>query len=379
VHARYQSRLNDVADRSELNEVLGDMIAELNAGHAYVTGGDMGDGQSPLPGPAGRVIASSGGMGYLGADYAADAGGSAYRIVRLLRGDGFDLSTRSPLLAPGLNVKEGDYILAVAGQPIHTDEDIQASLAGTAGRVVSIVVNSKPAMDGSRKILVRPMGDETKARYYDWTESRREYVLKNGGPNLGYVQIPDMESGGLTEFGKHYYANLDKDGIIYDTRFNGGGHISAMLMQQMARKPYTWFKPRYGEPWTRQDFAFAGYSACLINENNGSNGEEFPDVFQREKLGPVIGVRSWGGEVGSGGGYRLIDGGRINIPNYGEFADGKWIIEGHGIEPDITVEQDPNLVLAGRDPQLDRAIAYLKEQIARKPVPKPVAPPFPVQ
>lgn len=378
VRTRYAARLSNVADRSELNEVLGDMIAELNAGHAYVTGGDMGDGQ-PQQGPGARPVAPAGGMGYLGADFTADRGGAAFKIVKLLRGDGFDLSARSPLLAPGLNVREGDYIVAVGGQPVHTDEDIQASLLGTAGRIVGITVNSKPSMDGSRKILVRPMGDETKARYYDWTESRRQYVLKNGGPNLGYVQIPDMGNGGLTEFAKHYYSNLDKDGIIYDTRFNGGGHISAMLMLQMARKPYTWFKPRYGEPWTRQDFAFAGYSVCLINENNGSNGEEFPDVFQREQLGPVIGVRSWGGEVGSGGGYRLVDGGRISIPNYGAFAAGKWIIEGHGIEPDITVEQDPSQVLAGRDPQLDRAIAYLKSQIARKPVAKPVAPPFPIK
>jgi len=245
--------------------------------------------------------------------------------------------------------------------------------------VTSLTVNADPVLEGSRKILVRPMADESKARYYDWVESRREYVRRNGGPNLRYIHMPDMSNNGLIEFAKRYYPNLDKDGMIYDDRFNTGGSVSSMLVLQMARKPITWFKPRYGASWTRQSWAFAGYSVALVNENSSSNGEEFPDIFQREKLGPVIGVRTWGGEVGSGGGYRLIDGGRLNIPNYANWADGKWIIEGTGVTPDITVEQDSTAVLEGRDPQLDRAIAYLKEQIAARPVPRPSPPPFPVK
>lgn len=367
VRTRYAARLGDVADRSDLNEVLGDMIAELVVGHAYVGGGDVPEGIKPVP------------MGYLGADFEPDPSGKAYKITKILRGDGFDLANRSPLLTPGLNVKEGDFILAVSGRPVHTDEDIQALLAGAPGRVISLTVNSKPVLKGSRQIRVRPLADESKARYYDWSESRREYVRKNGGPNLGYIHLPDMGDTGLIEFTKHYYSNVNKDGMIYDSRFNSGGYISAMLLQQISRKPYTWFKPRYGASWTRQDSGFAGYSVALCNENSFSNGEEFPDAFQREKLGPVIGVRTWGGEVGSGGGYPLIDGGKLYIPNYAEWADGKWIIEGPGFQPDITVEQNPVAVLDGRDPQLDRAIEYLKEQIARKPVPRPTPPPFPVK
>jgi tricorn protease len=363
----YAARLARIGDRSELNEVLGDMIGELNTSHAYVGGGDLPTGAGAVP------------MGYLGADFAPDPNGAAYRIVQLLRGDGFDLANRSPLLAPGLNVKEGDYLLAVAGRPVRTDEDIQALLAGTSGRVTALTVNSKPAAEGARQILVRPLADEAKARYYDWVESRRAYVRKNGGPNLGYLHLPDMSNNGLVEFAKHYYPNLDKDGLIFDDRFNGGGYISSMLILQMARKPITWFKPRYGDSWTRQSWGFAGHSVAIINENSGSNGEEFPDIFRREKLGPVIGVRTWGGEVGSGGGYRLIDGGRLSIPNYANWVEGAWIIEGTGVEPDITVEQDPNAVLDGRDPQLDRAIAYLKEKIAAQPVPRPTPPPYPVK
>ncbi len=227
---------------------------------------------------------------------------------------------------------------------------------------------------------MKPMASEAKARYYDWVDSRREYVRSHGGENLGYVHIPDMVNGGLTEFTKHYYANLSKDGMIYDVRNNGGGYISALLLLQMSSKPLTYFKPRYGASWTRQNWAFSGYSVALCNENSGSNAEEFCDAFQRLKLGPVIGARTWGGEVGSGGGYPLIDGGRLSIPNYGEWApDGKgtWLIEGTGAQPDIEVANDPASLLAGRDPQLDRAIATLKADIAKHPVLRPTPPDFP--
>ena len=304
----------------------------------------------------------------------------AFRITKLYPGDEFDLESRSPLLTPGVNVKVGDYVLAVAGQPVRADQDLQALLIGTPGQVLTLTVNSKPTLEGAREIRVKPMASEAKARYYDWVDSRREYVRTHGGENLGYVHIPDMTQGGLTEFTKHYYANLPKDGMIYDVRNNGGGNISAMLLLQMASKPMTYFKPRYGASWTRQSWGFSGYSVALCNENSGSNAEEFCDAFQRLKLGPVVGVRTWGGEVGSGGGYPLIDGGRLSIPNYGEWApDGKgtWLIEGTGAQPDITVANDPASLLAGRDPQLDRAIAALKADIAKHPVPRPNPPAFP--
>lgn len=363
----YAARIEQAGDRSEVNEILGDMIAELNCGHAFVGGGDLPEGTARAP------------MGYLGADFTPDAGGKAYRIQKLFRGDGFDLANRSPLLEPGLAIHEGDYILAIDGRPVRTNKDIQAYLVGKPGRVIALTVNSTPSMEGSREILVKLLESERKARYYDWVESRREYVLKHGGPNLGYIHMPNMSNDGLIEFTKHYYPNLDKDGMIYDDRYNTGGYVSSMLILHMARKPITWFKPRFGASWTRQSWGYLGHSVLVVNENSSSNGEEFPDIFQREKLGPVIGMRTWGGEVGSGGGYRLIDGGRLNIPNYANWADGEWIIEGTGVEPDIIVEQDPNAVLEGRDPQLDRAIAYLKEQIAAEPVVRPTHPPFPVK
>jgi tricorn protease len=367
VKRKYAAQLPAVGDRSDLNILLGEMIGELNVGHAYVQGGDG----------ARRVTAN---LGFLGADLEPVTGLPAYRITKLYPGDEFELTQRSPLLAPGLKVKRGGYLLAIGGRPVSSEQDPQALLAGTAGRVISLTVNDQPSMEGAREIRIRPIASENGLRYYDWVTGRREYLRSHGGENLGYVHIPDMSEGGLKEFGKHYFPSRLKDGIVYDVRNNGGGFISAMLLLQLGSKPYTYFKPRYGTSWTRQDWAFPGYGVALCNEGSGSNAEEFCDGFQRLKLGPVIGVRTWGGEVGSGGGYRLIDGGALFIPNYAEWGpEGKWLIEGTGVTPDITVENDPAAEMDGRDPQLDRAIAYLKEQIAKSPVPRPEPPPFPVK
>lgn len=365
---KYEALLPAVASRSDLNYVLGELIAQLNCGHAYVGGGDMAD--------APRIP-----MGYLGADLEPVSGAiPSYRVTKIFPGDGFDLEARSPLLTPGVGVAAGDYILAVAGTPVRADWDIQALLVGTAGKVITLTVNTKPSMDGAREILVRPMESEYAARYYDWVASRVAYVQQRGGSSFGYLHLPDMSESGLREFAKHYYANLTKDAIVYDVRFNGGGYIDGMILLQMSSKPYTFFKPRYGASWTRQDWAFAGHSAALVNDQSYSDAEEFCDAYRRLKMGPVIGVRSWGGEVGSGGGYPLIDGGAVFIPNYAEWSpEGEWLIEGTGVVPDITVEEDPAALVEGRDPQLDRAIAYLKERLAAEPVVRPQPPPFPVK
>ncbi len=367
VKTKYLAQLPAVGDRNDLNTVLGDLIAELNTGHSFVRGGDTGMNTALIP------------MGYLGADLEPVTGMGAVRIVKMFEGDGFDLDARSPLLEPGLNLKAGDYIVAVNGEQVHADEDFQALLQGTVGRVVALSINSKPSLEGARIVRVKPMATESMARYYELIASRRLYVEQHGGGSIGYIHLPDMIGGGLQEYTKHYFPNNQtKAGLIYDVRDNGGGFISAMLLLQMAHKPYAYFKPRFGTSWTRADWSFAGYSAALCNEFSSSNAEEFSDAFQRLKLGPVIGARTWGGEVGSGNGYHLLDGGVLYVPNYGEWApDGKWIIEGPGFIPDIAVAQDPAAVLAGADPQLDRAITILKEEIRKHPVVRPLPPPFP--
>jgi tricorn protease len=366
VRTRYESLLPAIADRSDLTFVQGEIVAELNCGHAYIRGGDN---------PDVRLIP----MGYLGLDADYVPGPTpAYRIRKLYGGDGFDLDLASPLLAPGLGVKPGDYILAIGGQPVRDDQELQALLVGAADRVVRVTVNSKPAFDGARDVRVKALAGERQLRYEDWVEGRAEYVHANGGENLGYVHVPSMQLSGLTAWGKHYYPQLGKDGMVYDVRFNGGGFIDAMLLLQASTKPYSWFKPRYGASWTRQDWGFGGHAVALCNETSGSDAEEFSDAFQRLKLGPVYGVPTWGGEVGSGDGYPLLDGGLVYVPNYGEWVpDGHWVIEGTGVAPDEVVEDDPALLMAGRDPQLDRAIRYLKEKLASEPVRHPQPPPFP--
>lgn len=369
VKKKYESKLGDIGDRSELNVLLGDMIAELNVGHAYIGGGDL-----PEPELAGT--------GHLGIDVAPDPAGNAWRITRILPGDSFDLANRSPLLAPGVNAKPGEFIVAINGRPVSTNRPLESMLVGAEKRLVPVGLNSTPSMTGARTVLVKPLPSEAPLRYYDWLENRRQYVRAHaGGANIVYVHMPNMSARGTTEFTKQYYPEIqDSDGVIVDVRNNGGGWISANLLAQIADTPHVWFKPRYGASWTRASWGTPGYRVAMCDDQSYSNAEEFCDAFQRMKLGPVVGSRSWGGEVGSGNGYPLVDGGLIFIPNYAAWspADG-WIIEGRGVVPDIEVEQDPASLLAGKDPQLDRAIAYIKEQMARKPVEHPKPPAYPTK
>lgn len=360
----YETRLSLVGDRSDLTRLIKDMVSELSVGHAYVVDPTPGLRRTP--------------MGYLGADFEPVEGSDAVRIKHILRGSTFDMGVRSPLLEPGLNVKEGDYIVSVAGQPVKRNQDMQALLIGTPGQVVAIGVNSQPTMAGSRIIRVKPLGSEGALRYSDWVEGRREYVRTHGGVNLGYLHIADMGGNGLTQFSEGHYPNIFKDGIIYDTRDNSGGYISSLLLRDIAAKATYFWHPRYGTPWARESWAPLGYKVAICNEGNFSDGELFIEAWKKMKVGPVVGKRTGGGEVGSGGGYRLIDGGAIFIPNYGAYSDdGQWIVEGKGASPEFDVDQDPNAVMAGRDPQLDKAIELLEAMIKKNPPHRPAAPPFP--
>ena len=359
IRKKYEARLPRVGDRTDLTRLLQDMVSELRTGHAYIV--------AP-PAAVARVP-----MGYLGADFAPE--GDALRIVKLYRGDGFS-GDRSPLIEPGLGIKEGTYIVAIAGQPVARDQDPQALLVGLVGQTVAITVNDRPTMAGARTIRVRPLASERALRYADWVESRIEYVKRNGGPGLGYAHVPDMTNGGLIGFAKGQFTNILADGMVYDFRYNTGGYVSSLILQDIASVPQLWWSPRAGGFWTREGWAIAGYKVALCNEQNFSDGELVIEDWKRMKIGPVVGKRTGGGEVGSGGGYALVDGGSIYVPNYGAFGEDKWAIEGYGATPDVEVEQDPAAVIAGRDPQLDRAIALLKAQIAKQPVKRPVRPPF---
>ena len=364
VHEDYGNRLAMVGDRSDLTRLLKDMVSELNVGHEYIV--------DPTP-PQRRVP-----MGYLGADFEPVEGQDAVRIKRILRGSDFDLGSRSPLLEPGLNVHEGDYIVSVAGQPVKRDEDIQSLLVGTPGQVIALGINTQPSLTGQRIIRVKPLASEGALRYSDWVEGRREYVRTHGGTDLGYLHMTDMQSAGLTQFTEGHFPNVFKDGMIYDTRDNGGGFISSLILQDIASKPIIFWHPRYGAPWAREGWAPLGYKVAIANEGNFSDGELFLETWRRMKVGPIVGTRTGGGEVGSGGGYTLLDHGSIYVSNYGAYDEnGNWVIEGKGVSPDYDVPEDPNKVMAGDDPQLDKAIELLESDIKKNPPHRPATPPFP--
>lgn len=362
IRAKYEKRLELVGDRTDLSRLLADMVSELNTGHAYIT--------NPTP------AAHAQNMGFLGVDVEAVPGANAVRIKKLYRGDPWSPDLHSPLLDPGIDVKEGDYILEVAGQPVSVDTDLQSLLLGTRGETVAVLVNDKPTRDGARVVRVRPLGTENELRYQDWVMGRTRYVEEHGGPNFGYLHIPDMTGNGIVGLVKGEYPDVFKTAMVYDTRFNGGGFVSSLLLQDIAAYPTAWFKPRWGEPWTRENWANIGYKVALCNEENFSDGELFIEAWKYMKLGPVVGVRTGGGEVGSGGGYELIDHGSIFVPNYGAYRNGEWLVEGKGATPTVNVEQDPASEMAGRDPQLDRSIEILKQELAAKPITIPEHPAF---
>ena len=361
IHRKYLGQLAMVGSRQDLSRLLGDMLSELSTGHCYV-----GD-------PSGnRRVA----YGYLGADFEAAPGQAAWKISKLLRGDEFNPAQRSPLATPGVDVHVGDYIVAIDGRPVDPKRDIQGMLIGTADQVVAIAVNTTPTMSGARIVYVKPLPSERELRYEDWVEGRRAYVASHGGANLGYVHIPDMMEQGAIAFQKGVLNNVLKDGVIYDTRYNGGGFIGPILEETMVARPIDWFQVRNGTSWTSENWANIGYKAAICNEFNFSNGELFCEVWKRMKIGPLVGHVTGGGLVGSGGGYRLVDNGTIYVPDYGAFVEGEWLVEGRGATPDVAVDNDPGDVIAGRDPQLDKTIELLEKQIAANPPRKPVHPPF---
>ena len=366
---KYAKMLPAVHSRDELNEILRWLQCELTVGHAWVYGGDtrgLYRGVSPA---------------YLGVDLELDPSGY-FKIARVLRNDGFAGSPESPFAALGLNVKDGDYLIEVAGMPAKSGSDFMGALINRANQVIAVKVNDKPTAEGARTIRIKPMGDDGRLRYYDWVAKNREYVDKATDGKIGYIHVPDQGEFGMQEFIKQYYPQRSKDALIVDQRFNGGGYIQSLIINTLSSRLNANFNSRWNEthPWTRQGDYFPGPMCCVINEFDASCGEEFPFHFKTAGLGPLVGRRTWGGEVGSDPGWALADGGKIHVPGYGAFTpkDG-WIIESRGTEPDYDVESDPNLWVQGKDPQLDKAIELMQAAVKKNPTVHPVQPPDPVR
>jgi tricorn protease len=365
---QYKPWLKDVAHRSDLNYVISEMIAELTVQHAYIEGGDL---QNP---PRPRVALP-------GARFELDRAANRFRISRIFAGQNEEEIYRSPLTEVGVDAKVGDYVLAINGVDLTGADDPYRLLRNAADAPVELLLNAKPEKQGARKVSFKPVTDEFKLVYLDWVNTNRQMVDKLSGGRLGYVHVPDMGADGIREFIKWYYPQLKKDGLVVDVRANGGGNVSRMLIERLSRKPLaTQFRRTVEDPILYPDSVFLGPMVALLNENSSSDGDIFPAMFREAGLGPLIGKRSWGGVVGITNHGQLIDGATVNVPEFG-FANlkGQWVIEGHGVDPDIEVENDPKSVLDGKDPQLERGVAELLKKLKEKPVAHPTRPADPVK
>jgi tricorn protease len=365
LRAKYQPLLKYVGDRTDLNYVLGEMIAELSNSHTYVAGGDLGLPDKPH-------------VGLLGADFELDAASGRYRIAHVFPGDNDEDRYRSPLTEVGVDVKPGDYILAINGTPLTKDDNPYRLLRIAPGQMVQLLVNSRPSTDGARTVLVKPIASEMDLHYYDWVQANREYVAKASDGKIGYLHIPDMGVDGAREFIKWYYPQLRKPGLIIDVRDNGGGFMSATMIERLSRKllAYNYFRGS-SITGTYPGATYLGHLAALSNGTTASDGDIFSYMFKKAKLGPLIGTRTWGGVVGITSWGPLIDGGTVNVPQFAAIVnlDGKYEVEGHGVEPDIVVNEDVSQQLAGKDPQLDKAIEVLEKEIQAHPLKLPPQPP----
>src|ERR1043166_8566850 len=364
---QYKPLLQYVAHRSDLNYVISEMVSELTIQHAYVEGGDF---QIP---PRPRV-------GLPGARFELDRAAGRYRISKIFEGENEEDIYRSPLTEIGVNIHVGDYVLAIDGDELKPTDDPYRMLRNKADNPVSLTVNSRPSMDGSRVVSYRPITDEGNLIYLDWVTRNRKRVEEASGGRIGYLHIPDMGANGIREFIKWYYPQMDKEALVVDVRANGGGNVSRMLIERLRRKLLGVNYARtddFGN--TYPDGVFLGPMVALLDQNSASDGDIFPYMFREAGLGPLIGKRSWGGVVGIGSRGPLIDGGQIFVPGSAlTDKNGEWIIEGHGVDPDIEVDNDPASEIAGKDPQLERGITETMNRL-KTPVKTPARPAAPVK
>ncbi len=366
MRARYAPLLAHVNHRADLTYIIGEMVSELNAGHAYVGGGDM-------PRPE-RIK-----LGHLGANLVRDAASKYYRVGTILKGQNWDPALRSPLTDIGVVANEGDYILAVDGRPTNTMTNVFEHLVNTAGKQVKLKLNSQPREQGSWETVVVPIESEQQLRYFNWVQENIEKVSKATDGRIGYVHIPDMGMPGLNEFVKYYYPQLGREGLIIDVRGNGGGNVSPHIIERLRREIVLVDIARNTAPSVNPSGTVLGPKVMLLDEFSASDGDIVAYRFKEYKLGPVIGKRSWGGVVGIRGTLPLLDGGYLNRPEFSRYdIEGKeWVMEGYGVDPDIEVDNDPAKEFAGEDEQLNKAIEVIKEEMKKVQTKLPPPPPYP--
>lgn len=366
VYKRYEKLMPHIVNRGDLNYVIGEMISELNCSHAYVWGGDM-------------PTAKSVNVGLLGVDFELDNKTGRYLFKKIFSGQNWSLNCRSPLTAPGIKVEEGEYLLAVNGTEIKYPANPYSFFENLAGKVVTLKINSKPVEKGSRDIAIQTIGDESQLRYMAWVEKNRQAVSDATNGKVGYVHIPSMGGSGLNEFSRAFFAQIHKKALIIDVRYNGGGFVSQMILEKLKRKLVGMSTRRDGSQSTVPRKILNGPLVCIANRYSASDGDIFPYFFKKYKLGKLIGQRTWGGTVGICYYYGFIDGGMETAPEFGYWDPDKknWVIEGHGVAPDIEIDNLPEDMLKGRDTQLEKAIEVILQELRENPKEIPPRPALP--
>lgn len=365
---RYRPLLAHVAHRSDLNDVLGQMVAELEVSHAYVAGGDLGLPDRPQ-------------VALPGARFELDAKAGRYRIAKIFEGHNEEERYRSPLTDVGVDARVGDYVLAINGHELLATDNPYRLLRGPAKAPVELVLNARPSDPGARTVIFQPRNTEQPLVYLEDVLAKQRYVNEQTQGQVGYLHLPNMLDAGIYEFIKWFFPQARKDALIVDVRANGGGFVSQLLIERLRRQVLgTGFARNDAYAGTYPYAAMKGPMVCLMNETSGSDGDIFPWAFKTAKLGPLIGKRSWGGVVGITFHGPLLDGGSVFVPEFStNDAEGRYIIEGYGVEPDIAVDNEPWAVARGEDPQLDRGIREINALRAKNSGALPKRPPPPVR
>ncbi len=364
IRQRYGALVPHVGHRGDLDFIFGEMVGELAAGHTYVNTGDEH-----------RVERVEGGK--LGCELLPDGSG-LYRVGRIYAGEGWDDAFRSPLTEPGVNVPEGTYLLAIDGEPLRAPDNPYRLLENKADTSVVLTVSGGPSWEGAREVTVRPVASELNLLYLDWVKSRMALTEELSGGRIGYIHLPDTAFSGNRMLQKLFYGQADKEALILDDRYNGGGFIPDRMLEMLARTTLSYWARRDVAAMRTPGFAHDGPKAMLINGYSASGGDALPYYFKQRGLGKLIGTRTWGGLIGLTGNPALADGGSVSIPSFRIYdTEGKWVVENYGVAPDIEVQDLPELRIAGGDPSLEKAIEVLLAELAERGAarPEPPAPP----
>lgn len=362
---KYEGFLPHCASSADVYRVIKWMLSELAVGHSYTTPGERLHERRPISG------------GLLGADY--EIANGRYRFKKIYGGLNWTPDLRSPLTAPGVNVKAGDYLLAVRGVDLKPPTEIYSLFESSAGKSVEITVGPNADGKGSRTVTVEPLENESALRNREWVEGNLRKVQEATGGKVGYVYVPDTAGMGMTYFKRYFFPQCDKEALIIDERFNGGGQIADYYIDILRRPLASFWAPRHGHDWRSPSAAVFGPKVMIIDETAGSGGDMLPWMFRKFGLGTIVGKRTWGGLVGIGGYPTLMDGGRVTAPGFAIWTEDGWVVENEGVPPDVEIEQTPAEVIAGRDPQLEKAIEIALAKLKEQPAKKPQRPPFPVR